>query len=254
MNSYNVKIDAFEGPLDLLLHLIQQAEVDIYNIPVSEITEQYLLYVQTMQELELDVASEYLVMAATLLAIKSQMLLPKQEEMIDEELTEDWEEDPREELMSQLLEYKRFKEAAGTLKNREEQRNLTFSKPPSTIDNSQTLEEDNEIDTKHLSLYDMIQAFQKLKERVRYKKPRQTKIRSEEIPLTQRMDEIRTLLSRQKEPTTFSKLFDSPDKSHMVVTFLAVLELMKAHSISCMQMDNFEDIIIISREGEIQDE
>lgn len=109
---YQVKIEAFEGPLDLLLHLINRLEIDIYDIPVAKITEQYLLYVHTMRELELDVASEYLVMAATLLSIKSRMLLPKQEEeLFDEEFLEE-EEDPREELIEKLIEYRKYKSAA----------------------------------------------------------------------------------------------------------------------------------------------
>src|SRR5690606_30870527 len=103
MEAYKVKIDAFEGPLDLLLHLINSYEIDIYDIPVAQITEQYMIYIHTMQKLELDIASEYLVMAATLLAIKSQMLLPNPE--IDE-IEDEYEEDPREELVKRLIEYR----------------------------------------------------------------------------------------------------------------------------------------------------
>lgn len=119
-------------PLDLLLHLIHQLEIDIYDIPVAEITEQYLDYIHTMKELELDVASEYLVMASTLLAIKSKMLLPKQE---PSEPDEDYtvEEDPREQLVERLLEYKKYKEAAGTFKRLEAYRNEIFTKPPSDL-------------------------------------------------------------------------------------------------------------------------
>ena len=129
--SYKIKIDAFEGPLDLLLHLINRLEIDIYDIPVAEITEQYVAYIHTMKELELDVASEYLVMAATLLAIKSKMLLPKHEDEWDEEEEEFlYEEDPRDELVMQLLEYKKYKEAAGEFKNLEAERELILTKTP----------------------------------------------------------------------------------------------------------------------------
>ncbi|GAE43404.1 segregation and condensation protein A [Mesobacillus boroniphilus JCM 21738] len=114
---YNVKIEAFEGPLDLLLHLINTLEIDIYDIPVAEITEQYLMYIHAMKELQLDVASEYLVMAATLLAIKSKMLLPKHEAELEDEFEFDHEEDPRNELVERLIEYKKFKEAASDLKS-----------------------------------------------------------------------------------------------------------------------------------------
>ena len=116
MNSYSVKVDAFEGPLDLLLHLINQEELDIYDIPVARITDQYLHYIHTMNDLELDIASEYLVMAATLLAIKSKMLLPKEStELFEDEWSMDAEDDPRDELMYQLIEYRKYKEAAETL-------------------------------------------------------------------------------------------------------------------------------------------
>ena len=130
---YNVKIDAFEGPLDLLLHLINRYEIDIYDIPVAQITEQYMAYIHAMQELQLDIASEYLVMAATLLAIKSKMLLPKHEEEILDESVELSENDPREELMQRLLEYKKYKEAAQALKKKEEERALLFTNPPSDL-------------------------------------------------------------------------------------------------------------------------
>ena len=115
---YNVKIDAFEGPLDLLLHLINRLEIDIYDIPMAAITEQYLIYIHTMKELELDIASEYLVMAATLLAIKSKMLLPKHEEELEEDF--EYEEDPRDDLVEKLIEYRKYKEAAQELKHLEE--------------------------------------------------------------------------------------------------------------------------------------
>lgn len=130
---YSVKIEAFEGPLDLLLHLINRYEIDIYDIPVAQITEQYMAYIHAMQELELDIASEYLVMAATLLAIKSKMLLPAPEEEDDGDMEFDEVDDPREELMQRLLEYKKFKEAARELKRREEERALLFTKPPSDL-------------------------------------------------------------------------------------------------------------------------
>src|SRR5690606_4106514 len=131
---YNVKIDAFEGPLDLLLHLINRLEIDIYDIPVAEITEQYLFYIHTMKELQLDIASEYLVMAATLLAIKSKMLLPKHEdEQLEDEIGMEMEEDPRDELVERLVEYRKYKEAAEDLKELEQERGLMFTKPPSDL-------------------------------------------------------------------------------------------------------------------------
>ena len=114
--AYQVKLDAFEGPLDLLLHLINQYEIDIYDIPMAQMTKQYMSYIHTMQQLEINIASEYLVMAATLIAIKSNMLLPKQE-IVDD--TDEYTEDPREELMQRLIEYRKYKNIADQFKEKE---------------------------------------------------------------------------------------------------------------------------------------
>src|SRR5699024_9025808 len=123
---YQVKLESFEGPLDLLLHLINKYEIDIYDIPVAEITAQYMAYIHTMQQLELNIASEYLVMAATLLEIKSKVLLPNPHVEIEEE----YEEDPREELMHRLIEYRKYKDAAYHLKEREVEQNQVHTRPP----------------------------------------------------------------------------------------------------------------------------
>lgn len=132
LTEINIKLDVFEGPLDLLLHLIQQMEIDIYDIPIATITEQYMNYIHTMKTLELAVAGEYLVMAATLMAIKSKTLLPIQEFVTDDE--ELWEEDPREELVTQLLEYRKYKYAAEKLTEKAEERSLYYTKDPMNID------------------------------------------------------------------------------------------------------------------------
>ena len=242
--SYNIKIDAFEGPLDLLLHLINRLEIDIYDIPVAAITEQYVAYIHTMKELELDIASEYLVMAATLLAIKSKMLLPKHEEEWDEDEEEYlMDEDPRDELVAQLLEYKKYKEAADEFKNMEAERALLFTKPP--IDLSPYTEDVNvERQDLDVSLYDMISAFQKLMRRKKLKKPLQTRITRQEITIDKRIQELKNFLKEKREKVLFSALFDTEEKEQIVVTFLAVLELMKQNEIQVEQTNNFEDIFI----------
>jgi segregation and condensation protein A len=245
---YHVKIDAFEGPLDLLLHLINRLEIDIYDIPVSEITEQYMLYIHTMQELQLDVASEYLVMAATLLSIKSRMLLPKQEEEIfDDEFGEVPEEDPREELMRKLIEYRIYKEAAEDLRTLEEDRLQVYTKAPSDLSEYGT-NTVNQMDSLNVSLYDMLGAFQKMLRRKKIQKPMQTRIARQEIPIEKRMDEILEDLRSYPGRRRFSDLFPSNSKDHLVVTFLAILELMKTHSILIEQEDNFADIYIMGSE------
>lgn len=241
---YLVKIDAFEGPLDLLLHLIQKLEIDIYDIPMKDITEQYMLYIHTMQELKLDVASEYLVMAATLLAIKSKMLLPKHDnEALDDEEFQ-YEEDPRDELVERLIEYKKYKEAAKELKDREEERSLMFTRPPSDLSQYEATISPIQLDL-NVNVYDMIAAFQKLLRRKRLQKPLSTRITRQDIPIEQRMDEIRSLL-HQSFQKSFSDLFPYPDKSHMVVTFLAILELLKRNEVHVRQDNNFSELYILA--------
>lgn len=244
---YSVKIDAFEGPLDLLLHLINRYEIDIYNIPVAEITEQYMNYIHAMQELQLDIASEYLVMAATLLAIKSKMLLPKHEEELMEDTIEAYEEDPREELMQRLLEYKKYKEAAHELKKREEERALLFTKPPADL-SAYALETQAEIRPLDVNIYDMLGALSKLLRRKRLQKPMQTRITRQEISIEKRMDEILQELRKDKKRKSFYELFPSLDRGHIVVTFLAILELMKKNLIILEQERNFANIFISSNE------
>jgi segregation and condensation protein A len=246
---YNVKIESFEGPLDLLLHLINRLEIDIYDIPVSEITEQYLLYIQTMKELHLDVASEFLVMAATLLAIKSKMLLPKYEdESLDEDLEIHFEADPRDELVERLIEYRKYKEAAQDLRNLEEERSLMFSKPPSDLSE---LSKDIQVERLdiNVSIYDMLGAFQKLMRRKKLQKPMTTKISRQEISIEMRMAEILSELRGFKGRKSFYDLFPFPQKEHVVVSFLAILELMKRQEIRIDQETNFAEIFVMSLEG-----
>jgi segregation and condensation protein A len=244
MIPYNVKIDAFEGPLDLLLHLINRLEIDIYDIPVAQITEQYLIYIQTMTELKLDIASEFLVMAATLLAIKSKMLLPKHEDEfqdLDSEIT--YEEDPRDELVERLIEYRKFKEAAHDLKSLEEERGLMFTKPPSDLSGfvKEKQPEKTELD---ITLYDMLAAFQKLLRRKKLQRPLATRIARQEISIESRMTEIMVELKQLKVRKNFNDLFPYPAKEHIVVTFLAVLELIKRKEIDVEQTENFGDIFV----------
>ncbi|NMD70263.1 segregation/condensation protein A [Bacillus sp. DNRA2] len=241
---YNVKIDAFEGPLDLLLHLINTLEIDIYDIPVAKITEQYLLYIHTMNELQLDVASEFLVMAATLLAIKSKMLLPKYEEEHDEEGFDiELEQDPREELVERLIEYRKYKEAAQDLKSLEEERSMIYTKAPSDLSElaGTIKQETREL---NVTLYDMLGAFQKLLRRKKLQKPLPTKITKQEIPIQTRMKEILVELKTVPGRKNFFELFPYPERGHIVVTFLAILELMKRKEIHVEQEENFADIFV----------
>ncbi|AGT32606.1 segregation and condensation protein A [Geobacillus genomosp. 3] len=242
---YNVKIEAFEGPLDLLLHLINRYEIDIYNIPVAQITEQYMAYIHAMQELELDIASEYLVMAATLLAIKSKMLLPAPEEEADGDMEFAEPDDPREELMQRLLEYKKFKEAARELKRREEERALLFTKPPSDL--SAYAGEKKAAVPLDVNVYDMLGALSKLLRRKKLQKPVRTKITRQDISVEKRMAELLHELRQTKGRKNFYELFPSYDRSYIVVTFLAILELMKQNEIIIEQERNFGDLFIAAK-------
>ncbi|WP_349407622.1 segregation/condensation protein A [Pseudalkalibacillus sp. SCS-8] len=244
MTQYNVRLDAFEGPLDLLLHLINRYEIDIYDIPVSQITKQYLDYIHTMKELQLDVASEYLVMAATLVAIKSKTLLPKhEEEDYDQQMEMEMEEDPREELVRRLIEYRKFKEASTYLREHESKKSLTFSKPPSNLDEFKGNQQ-NVNPVSGITIYDLVGAFQSIFDNKKLKKRPQTKIDRQDIPIETRMAEVVDQLHTRNGVQTFQELFPYPSRDHMVVTFLAILELMKTRQIQCEQHENFKDITI----------
>lgn len=246
---YNIKIDAFEGPMDLLLHLINRLEIDIYDIPMAEITDQYLGYIHTMQHLELDIASEYLVMAATLLAIKSKMLLPKHEdEPIIDENDESFELDPRDELVEKLLEYKKYKHAALTFKMLEEERSLMFTKPPSDL-SEYVKEAASEQQNLDITLYDMLGALQKLLRRQKLQKPLHTRVTKQEISIEKRMEEIVSELKLIKGRKNFYELFTEPVKGHIILTFLALLELMKKNEVKVEQEKSFSDIWIAAKDG-----
>ncbi|KGA98570.1 segregation and condensation protein A [Alkalihalobacillus alcalophilus ATCC 27647 = CGMCC 1.3604] len=251
MSSYQVKLDSFEGPLDLLLHLINQAEVDIYDIPVAKITDQYLSYIHTMQEIQLDIASEYLVMAATLLAIKSKMLLPNQELDYEHEVYDlDEEDDPREELISRLVEYRKYKEAASDLKEKEEERSFVLTRAPEDLEPYVSEQEKRDITIQGVSLFDMLSAYQKLLKRQKLKAPQTRTVRNQEYSIEDRMNEVVDYLLTHQGKCAFEQLFEPSDRSQMVVTFLAILELMKTKAISCQQSENFSSIMIYQMEEE----
>ncbi|PRO66772.1 segregation/condensation protein A [Alkalicoccus urumqiensis] len=241
--SYEVKLHSFEGPLDLLLHLIHKNDVDLYDIPLKEITEQYLTYIHAMQVLELDIASEYLVMAATLLQMKSRLLLPIEEPVEEDPLYME-EEDmvTEEDLVERLAEYKRYKEAAGELKMREMERSRLFTKPMTDLTPllQETKEEGTQVEA---NVFDMLKAFKKMKKRKDQKKPRERRITREEIPINEQMIYLRSRLDASGGRSTFQTLLEGRDDA-LVVSFLAVLELMKKREIRCTQKDNYEDIWI----------
>ncbi len=232
---YKVKINEFEGPLDLLLHLIKESNIDIYDIQISEITEQYLAYIKAMEELNLSVASEYLVMAAELLEMKSRMLLPVNKSDNEDE----YEEDPKEALIKKLIDYKNYKEITSTFKELENIRGQIYTKLPSDI--SEYKEETVQFEPHSVSL--LLDAFAKFLERSEYQKPLHTKVASKEFSVGERINSIRNILNSKKE-VKFDSLFEEFSKGYIVVTFLAILQMAKEQELIIEQDNNFNEIYI----------
>ncbi|MDQ0058242.1 segregation and condensation protein A [Paenibacillus harenae] len=245
------KLDSFEGPLDLLLHLIDKSEIDIHEVSISEITDQYMEYLHAMKELELEVTSEFLVMAATLLAIKSKQLLPKPP--VFEEEYDEWQDDgldPRDELIQKLVEYRKFKQIAEQLREKEFERSLVYSREPDDLTPYMKEEKVNPVEGLHLS--DLVAAFQKALRRAARRNVIAT-VQRDEISVKDRIRDIVVVL-KQYETVRFSKLIrENMDRHEVVVTFLAILELMKMKHIRCFQHQLFDDIVIHWRGESSQD-
>lgn len=232
----NLLIGDFEGPLDLLLHLIKKSKMEIFDIEISEITKEYLNYIKEMTDMNLDIASEYLVMAAELIEMKSRKLLPNKKD--EEEKEED--ENPEEELKRRLIEYKKYKESTEVFRNLEENRANYYTKAPESLKqySSEKLENDGSV-----GIFDLLDAFQKLLERQEYNKPKNTKITRKELSVKERVAKIRDILKVHKK-VNFIELFDNFSKPYVVVTFLSVLEMAKNREINIKQDNNFSDIYL----------
>lgn len=244
------KLEKFEGPLDLLLHLIEKNKINIYDIPIAEITDQYLDYVRQMEDESLDVVSEFLVMAATLLDIKARMLLPKEEDENGEE------EDPRAELVARLLEYKTYKYMSMELKDMELDADRIFYKGPTVPKEVEKYEEPVDLDKllDGLTLSKLEQIFQSVMKRQQDKidPVRSTfgTIKKEPVSLEEK---IQSVMGYARKHRTFSfrgMLSRQRDKTEIVVTFLAVLELMKVGKIRLTQEKLFDDMQIETLEPE----
>ncbi|CAM3123392.1 segregation/condensation protein A [Paenibacillus lupini] len=236
------KLESFEGPLDLLLHLIDKSEIDIHEVSISEITDQYMEYLNAMKELELELTSEFLVMAATLLAIKSNQLLPKPP--VFEDFYEEWPDDgldPRDELIQKLVEYRKFKQIAEQLREKEMERSLIFSREPDDMTPYMKEEVINPLEGLHIS--DLIVAFQRALRKAARRNIVAT-VQRDEISVKDRIRDIVEVL-KQFETVRFSRLIrENMGKHEIVVTFLAILELMKMKHIRCFQHQLFDDIVI----------
>lgn len=234
---YSIKIDEFEGPLDLLLHLVKESNINIYDINICEITNQYLDYIHKQEELNIDVDSSYLVMAASLMEIKSKSLLPSKNEVNDD--VED-EELSRETLIQKLIDYEKYKEITKNFKQLELDRKNIYTKAPSKLNEMLDTKFINDSNT---TVDDLINAFSMFLERKNMEKPVVTKVTSKEYSVRKRKSDIRTYLMK-KGKAEFSELFTIYSKSFVVVTFLSILELAKEDEVMINQESNFDKIYI----------
>jgi segregation and condensation protein A len=233
---YKIKIPEFEGPLDLLLHLLRENKVDIYDIPISLITGQYLEYIEIMKELDLEIAGEFLVMAATLIQIKSRMLLPPDEEAAPEET-----KDPRLELVQRLLEYQAYKDAAGILKEKEDEALKIFGRPPEDLKEEEAPEP--ELYLFDVNLFDLLAAFKKLFENAA---PELRTITRETLTVKDKMMHIVDIMENL-DSIRFEELFrESYTRVQLIVTFLALLELLRLGLARVYQEKEFGNIWIIN--------
>jgi len=240
---YKVKLPIFEGPLDLLLYLIKKDELDIYNIPIERITKQYMEYLEAMRVLNIEVAGEFLVMAATLMLIKSKMLLPADQQVHEEE--EDEEIDPRWDLVRQLIEYKKFKDAAEDLQRREAEQEGIFPRGSSEL--GFDLPKSSEVNLGEVSVFDLINAFNLVLKRHTEREDLR-EIFEDKFTVSDKIDFI-LKLTESEPKTSFSRLFDgAASRSEVVVTFLALLELIRLKQLRILQASPFAEIEI-SRVG-----
>lgn len=230
------KINEFEGPLDLLLHLIKESKMDIMNIEIESITKQYMDYLEEQERMNLEIASEYLVLASELLEIKSKLLLPSCKNDEDEEAED---VDPREELVNRLLEYQAYKEITKVLQEKEELRKEIYTKAPENIKNY--VDEVTEIKA-DVSLDDLVEAFKKYLKRKEESKPLKTKVAINEITVSSRRHDIKRVL-KEKKKVSFFELFPVVSKEYVVATFLAILEMAKSKELVIKQDDTFDEII-----------
>jgi segregation and condensation protein A len=240
-NAYAVTLPSFHGPLDLLLHLIKQHKVDIYDIPIMVITEQYTAYLDTMEELNLEVAADYIYMAALLIHIKSKMLLPRDENA-------EGEEDPRAELVNRLLEYQRFKAVAETFAELDVVRMGVWSRPQSPLLGADA----SEIDISEVSLFDLIDAFRTALTRYKLNHPQAVELKR---MIHKVSDKLAELYRKVREQSSFRLqwFLEGRDRDELIAIFLATLELVRLGGISLQQSSLFGDIVVAKTENQVDE-
>lgn len=229
-----LKIDDFEGPLDLLLHLIKEKKMDLLNLKIEIIIDEYLNFIEKMEKMNLDIASSYLVMASELLEMKSKLLLPNQND------EEDVEEDPKERLINRLVEYQRYKDLTEQFRILEKERKLIYTKIPEKLDEYK--DENINITNSDITIDDLMDAFKKFLERKGLEKSLNTRVTTKEISVEEKIIAIRKTL-KIKNKVNFFDLFDIFTKEYVVATFLAILEMAKKREIKIFQENRFGEII-----------
>lgn len=236
---YQVILEDFQGPLDLLLHLIKEKEMNLQTLELSVITDQYLQYIHMMESSQLEIMSEYLVMAAQLIEMKSKMLLPKEKVQIDDE----YQEDPREALIKRLIEYKRYKDVLEEIQEKYEKRQEVIIKPEDNME--QYVMDTSTMIPQDLEVYDLMKAMQKMFQRKVLSKPLDTHISKKDISIEQRSDEIRKFFKvRVNKKVKLEDLFERGDRYYFIVTFLSILVLAKDKEIEISQDGLFNEIYV----------
>lgn len=242
--TYNFCVSDFEGPLDLLLHLVKESKLDIYEINVREIIEQYLDFIHSMEEQNIDVASEYLVMAAELIHLKSKLLINRHDEEDNKENEDEFSINSEEDLRNKLLEYEKYKELTKNLSELEEKRMEVYTKLPESL---KSYIEVDKLPKGEFDLNDLLNAYNAYLNRKKLERPLKTKITKKELSIDDQIKSIRKILNNRHK-IEFFELFDEFNKENIVVTFLSILEMTKNDEITLLQEDNFSPIIIEKRE------
>ena len=239
--NFDFVIDDFEGPLDLLLHLVKEHKMDLLNIKLEIIIDEYLEFIEKMEEMNLNIASSYLVMVSELLEIKSKMLIPRNEEEVEPD-----EEDTKQTLIDRLIEYQRYKDLTGDFKKLEEERKNIYTFLPKNLrDYSDDI---GTIPNSDVGLDDLVNAFKKFLERKELEKPLSTKVTKKEISLEERTKEVKKIL-KLKRKVNFIELFDVVTKEYVVVTFLTILEMCRKNEIRLTQDNQFGEIMCEVNDG-----
>ncbi len=241
-SAYKVSLPSFHGPLDLLLHLIRQHKIDIYDIPILLITEQYTAYLDAMEELDLEVAADYVYMAALLIHIKSKMLLPRDE-------SAETDEDPRADLVNRLLEYQRYKAVAETFAELDVLRMGVWPRPATPIPGN----DDTELDMSEVSLFDLIDAFRTALNRYRQNHPQAIELARTVHKISDKMAELYQKV-KEKSPIRLQWFLEGRDRHELIAVFLGMLELVRLGGVSLKQSGNFGEVLIAKTPNEIDEQ